>query len=551
MKEKAALYYLNKCGFSVIPCGDNKKPLIKWQEFQTRRPTTEEVSEWFKKNPNANIGIVTGKVSNLAVIDIDEAQGYEEIKKYIPEDLKYPICRTPSGGHHYYFRMPIGRELRLNVRVVPGCDLRADGGYVVAAPSKSSKGVYVWEDGHNIKNVIIPQIPESYVEFVMSTNVHNVSTNVGNVHKCPQTLFQKGRRDNDLFHVAHCLTRGFMPPEEIFEVLHILGEHCKFPPEEIEIKVKSALERSAKRERNLAEEVREFVMSTSGHFLSTDVHRCLQLSTRPDMKNVSEILRRLSAENIIEKVGNKNGQYRLIDTILEEIDWLSAEEDEFKLELPLGINKYVKIMPKNLIVVAGAPNAGKTAFLLDIVFKNMHCNKINYFSSEMSNTELKGRLKAFGQPLDFWRNKNFVAYDRCSNFADVIQPNDVNIIDFLEIHDEFWKVGGLLKELYEKLDKGICIIAIQKKRGSDTGKGGDVTREKPRLYLTMDNGEIVIEKGKNWRHEEVNPNGLKCNFKLVHGSKFMESSTWTYKDGRELVYPSPYAKTYHDEDLPL
>jgi hypothetical protein len=166
----------------------------------------------------------------------------------------------------------------------------------------------------------------------------------------------------------------------------------------------------------------------------------------------------------------------------------------------------------------------------------------------MSNTEMRGRLKNFGQPLEFWKNDNFKVYDRCSNFADVIRPDEINIIDFLEIHDEFWKVGSLLKELYEKLNKGICIIALQKKRGADTGKGGDVTREKPRLYLTMESGVITIEKAKNWKQEGVNPNNLKREFKLVAGSKFLPTTEWEYKDGRPLEMPSPYPKHF-SEDL--
>jgi hypothetical protein len=166
----------------------------------------------------------------------------------------------------------------------------------------------------------------------------------------------------------------------------------------------------------------------------------------------------------------------------------------------------------------------------------------------MSNAEMKGRLRAFGEPLDKWK---FNAFDRCSNFADVIRPDEVNIIDFLELHDEFWKVGGMMKDIYEKLNKGIAIIALQKKRGADTGKGGDVTREKPRLYLSMENGKMCIEKGKNWRHEGINPNGLQCEYKLVNGSKFLISSPWAYKDGRELEPFSPYSRHYTDDDLPI
>ena len=551
MFAKSALAYLEKFSFSVIPVNKEKRPLIKWQEFQERKASPEEIRAWDKKYPDANVGIVTGKVSNLAVVDIDEDEGYKSLAQIIPADIHPPIAHTPSGGQHWYFRMP-DKELRLNVRTVPGCDLRADGGYVVAPPSKNLNGAYLWELHSSIKNTPIPQLPDSYVDFVLSSNCRQTVVNPSSLSSNVVKLFGKGRRDNDLFHLAHHLVKGSMPPDEILAYLSYVGNACQFPPEEIEIKVKSALERADKKERNITQEIREWVLSSNDVFLSSDVVKCLHLSSREEMKHVSKVLARLCTENIIEKYGNRNGQFRIIDDKLEEIDWLRADDSEFDLALPLGIGKYVKVMPKNLIVVAGSPNSGKTAFLLDIVFKNIKTKRINYFSSEMSNAELKGRLLAFGHPLEEWFSENFKAFDRCSNFADVIRPDDVNIIDFLEIHDEFWKVGALMKEMYEKLVKGIAIIALQKKRGSDTGKGGDVTREKPRLYLTMEGGKLCIEKGKNWRLEGVNPNGLQIDFKLVNGSRFMEASEWAYKDGRPLEAFSPYAKHYSDDDdLPM
>ena len=56
-------------------------------------------------------------------------------------------------------------------------------------------------------------------------------------------------------------------------------------------------------------------------------------------------------------------------------------------------------MPKNIIVVAGTPNAGKTAFLLNVVQMNMSGKMpIHYFSSEMGSMEFKGRLQKFDLP---------------------------------------------------------------------------------------------------------------------------------------------------------
>ena len=156
--------------------------------------------------------------------------------------------------------------------------------------------------------------------------------------------------------------------------------------------------------------------------------------------------------------------------------------------------------------------------------KNMGKHKINYFSSEMGPMELRDRLNKFETNLKHWKEHvNF--RERSSNFADVIKPNDINIIDFLEITDEFYKIGGMIKEIYDKLKKGIVIIALQKNPKTDFGLGGMRSVEKARLYLSIDSGEIKIVKGKNWA-SLTNPNGLGRSFKLVHGAKFVPTTEW-------------------------
>lgn len=45
-----ALQYLGK-GLSVIPCGKDKAPLIKWLSYQQKRATEEEINAWWGKLP--------------------------------------------------------------------------------------------------------------------------------------------------------------------------------------------------------------------------------------------------------------------------------------------------------------------------------------------------------------------------------------------------------------------------------------------------------------------------------------------------------------------
>ena len=79
----------------------------------------------------------------------------------------------------------------------------------------------------------------------------------------------------------------------------------------------------------------------------------------------------------------------------------------------------------------------------------------------------------------------------------MIHPDEINVVDYLELTSDFWKVSGMLQEIQSKLAQGIAVVALQKPRGRDTGLGGDKSLEKPRLYLSVENGTVKILKAKN------------------------------------------------------
>jgi hypothetical protein len=146
---KAGLDY-GRLGWSVIPIEPRgKRPLVRWQVYQHRRPEATEIAEWFRRWPNANIAIVTGVVSGLVVLDLDPRHGADASRQElerkhgaIPETVE---ARTGGGGRHIYFAHP-GELLHNRVGLAPGVDLRGDGGYVVAPPSVHASGEpYRWE----------------------------------------------------------------------------------------------------------------------------------------------------------------------------------------------------------------------------------------------------------------------------------------------------------------------------------------------------------------------------------------------------------------------
>ncbi|MEA3274209.1 MAG: bifunctional DNA primase/polymerase [Pseudomonadota bacterium] len=145
---KAALDYC-RLGWSVIPVHPrSKRPLIRWQIYQYRRPDTAEIGAWLKRWPDANLALVTGAVSGIVVLDVDPRHGgtesLEQWERRYGSLAETVEARTGGGGRHLYFAHP-GELVQNRVGISPGIDLRGDGGYVVAPPSLHASGQrYRW-----------------------------------------------------------------------------------------------------------------------------------------------------------------------------------------------------------------------------------------------------------------------------------------------------------------------------------------------------------------------------------------------------------------------
>jgi hypothetical protein len=342
--------------------------------------------------------------------------------------------------------------------------------------------------------------------------------------------FSIGHHDETLFSLAWRLAKGGTSQADVLKAIEYIAETLD-PGNETKRwardKTRSAFARLEGQQRNLSEEIRDFIRHTSGTFTAQEVDKELDIGTKRHKHNRKTVLLRLLKEEIIERVGGRNSTYRRIESTCDEIDPIHAPTDEINLILPLGLSDHFKAYRKNIIIFAGDQDSGKTALLLNIIKDNMDQHDIQYFSSEMAGTEMRVRLELFPDiKLQDWK---FSAWERSDNFADVIKPDAINLIDYLEIDDHFYNVGGKLKAIHNKLQNGIAIIALQKTPGKDIGRGGSFSAEKPRLYVSISNDypghTAKIIKCKNWRTSD-NPNGLTKHFKLYQGHSIVETTKW-------------------------
>jgi hypothetical protein len=484
-------------GLSVIP-QKNKHPILPWTEFQNRLPSEDEIKKWWTENPDAGISSVVGSISKVVVVDCDSQEAVEKFEEQIPDSVVVPTAQTPRGGRHYYFSSD--KAYQKYVAIDDKTDFQAEGSVIVMPPSKGPNGTpYSW--------IVAPESPQDFPSIevlnhdrggvggvykkitlfkrdVVTTGVVSLTTDNYSSYK----ILQKGTRDNDLFKIGMALADGHAPTWMIAQVIEklALSSDPPFPLSEAKIKFESVIKNIHRKRDSLMDEVREWCLLQKGYFFTTELQHELQITTKEEKKHLTVIMVRLQAEKIIEKYGEKRGCYRTIEKIGNlEMEFIEDEIKEFDIKLPFGLNKYCSIYPKNIIVVAGSKSSGKTALLMNIAMENQDKHEVVYFNSEMGTEEWSSRLRNMG--IRKKEDVKIKAYGLHKNFQDMMdEGKKIYIIDYLEIHENFYEIAKHIRLIHEALKDGVCIIAVQKKRGELLARGGDFSMEKSRLYLNME-----------------------------------------------------------------
>jgi len=165
--------------WSIIPLAPHRKYPPKggtWKDKQSQRATPQELEEQFKHHPTAGVGLVTGKISDLVIIDLDGAEAVEAFSHRYPDAMDTITVRTGSGeGLHLYNKYPAGAD-RIKTcagELGQGVDIRGDGGIVVLPPTiHKSGGRYAWGKIDPIEDGLddLMDMPEDLLKDVLALN---------------------------------------------------------------------------------------------------------------------------------------------------------------------------------------------------------------------------------------------------------------------------------------------------------------------------------------------------------------------------------------------
>src|SRR5215208_777870 len=218
---KAAAVEYRRGGWCPIPIkrGSKQTALGQLAPYLNRPATQEELRSWSW----SGVGIVTGPVSGVLVLDVDGPEGEAELQKY--GHPATPMARTARGGMHLYFKHP-EKHVRTRIRVAPGLDVKASGGYVVAPPSVGENGrAYEWILSPDDAELADP--PEWLMRLLERERAKGPAAPVG--ERIPP-----GERNKVLASLAGSMRRRGMGEGEILAALQVTNEQRCQPPLEAE-----------------------------------------------------------------------------------------------------------------------------------------------------------------------------------------------------------------------------------------------------------------------------------------------------------------------------
>jgi putative DNA primase/helicase len=229
---KAALRYANRYGWRVFPL-NGKEPRVKGG---FRIATTDErtIRRWWKKWPDANIGIACDSEHGPVVIDLDEPKDEEVSGFQFLKTLELPreglVTRSAvsrEGRLHLYF-LPMRDGTRLKRMIRPfthkdqkvAMDILGDGGYVVAPPSihPDTREPYRWE-----QRIDLAPFPKRLFRFLHKRSIKKIAPPL-------PAIIREGERDQLLTSLAGTMRRRGASPRAILEALRIENASRVRPP---------------------------------------------------------------------------------------------------------------------------------------------------------------------------------------------------------------------------------------------------------------------------------------------------------------------------------
>jgi hypothetical protein len=252
-----------RAGFKVFPifetdgpvcaCGDpectdqGKHPTkANWQGRATRDEV--QIRKWWAAQPKRNIGALTGAAGGIWAVDVEVRDGEDGRETILELEREHGLLPdtveaiTGSGGTHLIYAYP-DRDWYVpnGVKVLPGVDVRGEGGYIVIAPSIHKSGRrYSWDVDRHPDDVQLAGAPEWLLKVVgayrmVAAVAWGTSRGAGTPNVAGAEI-PEGKRNRTLASLAGSMRNRGMEEDEILAALLVTNNNrCKPPLREDDV----------------------------------------------------------------------------------------------------------------------------------------------------------------------------------------------------------------------------------------------------------------------------------------------------------------------------
>jgi hypothetical protein len=143
-------------------------PAEQWIRYQKLPADENQILAWFADRRDFGVGLIQGSRSGTIVLDFDaDSLGLETLadleRRGLPQSVR---AFTPGGGCHVVLRHP-GKHVSTRKRILPGMDVRGDGGFIVACPSTHANGrEYAWDVDCHPEEVPVADCPDWLTDLI-------------------------------------------------------------------------------------------------------------------------------------------------------------------------------------------------------------------------------------------------------------------------------------------------------------------------------------------------------------------------------------------------
>lgn len=449
-----------KLGFSLLPVARNGKECVepKWAQI-----THYDKIDWIKYlNNGLNIGLRTGEVSGITVVDYDikgeESKEQKEIlNTLIASDTL--VQDTPSGGKHFVFKFDVEIPQQVNIGGIH-IDTRNTNGYILVAPSKRTEGNYKIEDF----NKEVKEMPLSIKDFILLnskkvTNKNeedNVVIKEGeklNISLEQVNMVKEGDgRNNIVTSLGGLLIKQFNP-QQTADVLSIINQNFFIPPlskKELLNTMGSLTKYKENDDFTHEQAIYNYCKEMGSDIVARDMMDSLKLTRAI----VDKYLSKFKKEHVLIRSGRGRYKFR------EQVAWSKESPAELN-EYPHDIkyfNECSYFQSGDILLLGGQTNIGKTTVALNMLKYMIDQDITPYYLYLESGSRYQRTSKILGIS-----NKYFHAYHVDPMSIDIV-PDSFTIIDWLHISMKEY-TDTVLKHLSDEIQRkgGILVIFTQLK----------------------------------------------------------------------------------------